>query len=161
MFKEWPKVVQDINTNRNKDNIEKAEKLIKKYRRRGRILKILGILGIIAAVASFITFSIVEFDYNFIIVIVSGFLVPVFAFFIGVGFTYSGIANRIRILLDQPPLFQGINNNKCPNCGDIIKLGEVFCSKCGKKLEKICPKCGYSNDLSNNFCEKCGESFYN
>ena len=32
MFKEWSKVVQDLNTNRNKSNIEKAEKLHSKVR---------------------------------------------------------------------------------------------------------------------------------
>lgn len=45
----------------------------------------------------------------------------------------------------------------CPNCGTAIKGGDVFCSKCGKRVAKIvCPNCGKVNDSGAAFCAACG-----
>jgi len=160
MFKEWRQVVQDLNKNRTKENVEKAEKLKKKYRIIGRILKIIGLILTIASVGSFITFSIID-NENFIpVIIISGLLFPISFGVFGFGVTYKRISTGIDIILNQKPIIQMADNNRCPYCGDIINIGEIFCSKCGHKLEKVCPKCGYSNDPSNNYCEKCGEALY-
>ena len=47
----------------------------------------------------------------------------------------------------------------CPNCGEAIKGGDVFCSKCGHRIVKektICPKCGKENEGNATFCATCG-----
>ena len=158
MFNEWAKVVEELNSNRNDSTIEEAKKIREKYLIKGRLLKILGIICIIAVLASFITFSIVELGdgINIIIVVVSSLLFPPSAAIIGFGATYSRLGAKIEFVLSQPPLIQKDDNKCCPNCGDVISIGELFCSKCGTKLDNTCPKCGFVNDLKNNFCSKCG-----
>ena len=158
MFNEWAKVVEELNSNRNASTIEKAKRIREKYLIKGRLLKILGIICIIAVLASFITFSIVELGdgINIIIVVVSSLLFPPSAAIIGFGATYSRLGAKIEFVLSQPPLIQKDDNKCCPNCGDVINIGELFCSKCGTKLDNTCPNCGFVNDLKNNFCSKCG-----
>lgn len=172
MFKEWTKLVQELNKNRNRTNLEKAKKLKNKYMIRGRILKVLGILFIIASVGSFITFSIVDITgddvINMVIVLVSSFLFPLSAALIGIGVIHKRLAKRLDYFENQPYnddfLAGNVNNlnfivndnNKCPNCGNFISVNKLFCPNCGTKLEKICKKCGSSNEIKNNFCEYCG-----
>ncbi len=60
---------------------------------------------------------------------------------------------------------------KCPQCGNEVEEGAVFCDQCGAKLEApaptsapvpapaeagICPSCGASNVPGEAFCEGCG-----
>ena len=48
--------------------------------------------------------------------------------------------------------------HKCPNCGESIKINDIFCRKCGAKIEieLSCPNCGESIDAYDIFCGKCG-----
>ena len=158
MFNEWAKIVQDLNTNRTDEIIEEAKRIRKKYITKGRILKIIGILSAITSISVFVTFSIIGKDGFIWVTILSSLLFPISIALIGFGATYSRIANQIDVILSQKPLMPNIEDMKCPNCGDFIKAGEVYCSNCGKKLEKTCPKCGHSNSLKSNYCEKCGEA---
>lgn len=52
----------------------------------------------------------------------------------------------------------------CPNCGNVVAAGMLFCNKCGTKLPeapapvagKVCPNCGNSVEEGMAFCNKCG-----
>lgn len=46
----------------------------------------------------------------------------------------------------------------CPNCGNEVPDGALFCMKCGTKLaeEHCCPNCGAKLDSEALFCMKCG-----
>ena len=47
----------------------------------------------------------------------------------------------------------------CPHCGAAVKGGDIFCSKCGKRVVKetvVCPNCGKTNDEGSVFCTACG-----
>jgi predicted RNA-binding Zn-ribbon protein involved in translation (DUF1610 family) len=48
---------------------------------------------------------------------------------------------------------------KCPNCGESINTNDIFCRKCGAKIERelSCPNCGESINTNDIFCGKCGE----
>lgn len=53
---------------------------------------------------------------------------------------------------------------KCPNCGNLCNLDDIFCNKCGTKLNiegedsAICPDCGapYTSNV-DLFCKVCGK----
>ena len=47
---------------------------------------------------------------------------------------------------------------ECPNCGENIKTNDIFCRKCGAKIERelSCPNCGESINIHDIFCGKCG-----
>lgn len=51
----------------------------------------------------------------------------------------------------------------CPNCGNICNNDDIFCNKCGTKLnldkEHTCPNCGtqYKPDV-DLFCKNCGQT---
>lgn len=49
----------------------------------------------------------------------------------------------------------------CPYCGNSISENAVFCSRCGKAIEKtiekkICPQCRKEYGVDMVFCEECG-----
>ena len=58
----------------------------------------------------------------------------------------------------------------CPKCGNVLKLGKKFCSKCGYSLQTTnapeaqqeagqgvnCPKCGNLLKPGKKFCPACG-----
>lgn len=49
----------------------------------------------------------------------------------------------------------------CPYCANSIGENAVFCSKCGKAMEKkvekkVCPNCGKEYAVDMVFCEECG-----
>ena len=48
---------------------------------------------------------------------------------------------------------------ECPNCGENVKANDIFCRKCGAKIERelSCPNCGESINIHDIFCGKCGE----
>jgi class 3 adenylate cyclase len=45
---------------------------------------------------------------------------------------------------------------KCSKCGHEATAGDIFCSRCGTKLETVCPKCGNKCREGDLFCSKCG-----
>lgn len=51
---------------------------------------------------------------------------------------------------------QGLKNETCPKCGDVIDSDENFCSKCGFSMHIKCNKCGSVNEATDRFCRTCG-----
>lgn len=54
---------------------------------------------------------------------------------------------------------------KCPKCGTAVGESDMFCEKCGEKLEQVftpvaagrkCPNCGADCDADAVFCMSCG-----
>jgi predicted RNA-binding Zn-ribbon protein involved in translation (DUF1610 family) len=56
-------------------------------------------------------------------------------------------------ICDEPGKYE------CPNCGGNVKANDIFCRKCGAKIERelSCPNCGESINTNDIFCGKCGE----
>lgn len=53
---------------------------------------------------------------------------------------------------------QSMTKKFCMNCGYEMSLDDLFCEKCGTKVEeeKKCQNCGYTFTNDANFCPKCG-----
>jgi len=59
------------------------------------------------------------------------------------------------------------DEEKCPNCGSVIKAGAVFCGSCGASLKtkkgseagEKCPQCGANIKPGIAFCGNCGFKF--
>ena len=78
---------------------------------------------------------------------------------------------ELHVQIDQSKqLIQAMQAvNSCPNCGNRIKPGMVFCSSCGVKLPEpelieepegkaaFCSKCGAPVVGDADFCMSCGE----
>lgn len=45
----------------------------------------------------------------------------------------------------------------CNKCGNEIKQDDLFCTKCGNRIELVCRKCGNKYGADDKFCEVCGE----
>lgn len=48
--------------------------------------------------------------------------------------------------------------NTCSYCGNIVKIGDVFCTNCGNKLNigLTCDRCGNPVNEDDSFCTNCG-----
>ena len=48
--------------------------------------------------------------------------------------------------------------NTCKYCGNIVKIDDIFCTNCGKKIktELRCNKCGHPVNDDDIFCTNCG-----
>ena len=46
----------------------------------------------------------------------------------------------------------------CKYCGNIVKIDDIFCTNCGKKIktELRCNKCGHPVNDDDIFCTNCG-----
>ena len=44
----------------------------------------------------------------------------------------------------------------CGKCGNEIGNGDLFCTKCGSRIEHVCIKCGHPYSVGDKFCEVCG-----
>lgn len=51
---------------------------------------------------------------------------------------------------------------KCPHCGAELNDEDLFCDKCGYKLQenKICQECGAELKQDSSFCPKCGAKVF-
>jgi len=48
-------------------------------------------------------------------------------------------------------------NLSCKSCGALLATGDLFCRKCGVKVETVtCPSCGTKPREGDTFCRKCG-----
>ncbi len=45
---------------------------------------------------------------------------------------------------------------RCPQCGAPLGARDVFCGKCGTRIEYVCPQCGTVLEPEDVFCGKCG-----
>ena len=45
---------------------------------------------------------------------------------------------------------------RCQQCHASIKDGDLFCSRCGAKIQRVCSKCGGEIADGDLFCRKCG-----
>jgi len=64
----------------------------------------------------------------------------------------------------------GDNDFACPNCGNYLEKGSLFCDKCGYAVSQpvepkkdtvandklVCPKCGTELEVGSLFCDSCG-----
>lgn len=107
------------------------------------------------------TFSYIPFPQGFIAgIFVSSFLVPPACFFIGF-VRYKKKSAR------PPQLVRGklIEPRPCPSCGNVNRLGDRFCRKCGTPLPTVpteekayCTKCGTELKKGAKFCHKCRQA---
>ncbi|MCU0861407.1 MAG: zinc-ribbon domain-containing protein [Methanomassiliicoccales archaeon] len=48
--------------------------------------------------------------------------------------------------------------SKCAKCQTELDSGDMFCAKCGAKVERDirCPRCSNSVQVDDAYCRKCG-----
>jgi hypothetical protein len=46
---------------------------------------------------------------------------------------------------------------KCPKCGTVAQVGQMFCGVCGERLT-FCQACGATNLAWGSFCHYCGKA---
>lgn len=52
--------------------------------------------------------------------------------------------------------------SRCPHCGELYDVGDIYCSRCGKPLaapKRHCPVCKAEVKSGATFCTKCGTAF--
>lgn len=49
-----------------------------------------------------------------------------------------------------------IEENICPNCGNIISINAKFCPECRESFVKECKQCGHKIEKNAKFCVECG-----
>ena len=50
------------------------------------------------------------------------------------------------------------SSTACVSCGWMSHAGSVYCTNCGRKLDRLCPGCGQTIDASDRFCAGCGSN---
>ena len=152
--------LRNFNSNLNDvSNSEKAKNLRKKAITIGSILTGIGILGVITC---FTLFGVLGFTsvgggqmFNPGMIVSMVLIIP-FGFVLSAGTVILRLGLGVAVTGYTSNLIDETVGSRCPKCGDIIEVNEIFCSHCGTKLKKECPKCGTVNNAKNNYCEKCG-----
>lgn len=159
MFKNLENTIKSLNSDiNNVANCEKAKKLRKKLLSIGLPLAIIGFLGAFACFILFATAGFSAFNNNgFSLRIIIPFALFLPLGFIGmIGIIIASYGFRIVVTGYTTNLIDEVVGNNCPNCGDKVEDGEIYCNKCGSPVKKLCSNCNYVNNIKNSYCEKCG-----
>lgn len=144
----------DVN---NVANSTKAKKLRKKLLGIGLTLAILGFGGVITCFALFVINGVTNTSFEPGPGIIVPFILFVPCGFVGgIGMMIAHLGFSIAIAGYASNIYSETVILKCPECGDPISTGELFCTKCGHKLRNQCSKCGHINEPNDKFCAKCG-----
>ena len=135
-------------------NSEEAKNIRDKLLKTGIPMAVCGFLGAFACFVLFVVFGFMSVEggsFNILILVPFLLLIPcsiiggigAFAIYLGLGIV---VAKATTNFLD--------NNSYCPNCGDVVEEGELYCKKCGKPLlsKKICSSCHTENDMESVYC---------
>lgn len=162
MFKNLRDEIVKLNSGANDvANSEKAIKLRKKLLSIGLPIAIIGFVGVFVCFVLFATAGMSAFDaegggFTARVIVPFVLIIPC-AVMGGFGSMIASLGFKITVAGYTTKLVDTTIGNNCPNCGDEIAEGEMFCSQCGNALKKQCAKCGHTNNGKNQFCEKCGE----
>lgn len=73
------------------------------------------------------------------------------------------ISNRCYALLDKYGLLNTAQEHYCPQCGQVVDIDALFCSKCGMELREnkndtlaFCPICEKGTYFEDTYCRQCG-----
>ena len=156
LFSYFQDIAQKAKTTVNK---EEAIMLRNKLLKIGIILLAIGGIGVIACFISFgiLSFNIVNnFGEGFGTQLIPFFLIIPFGICASIGGVslYLGLG----ITVAKATVNFVDTNTYCPNCGDVVKDGELYCSHCGRPLliKKVCKNCNTENDLKALYCIQCG-----
>ncbi len=158
MFNGLRNEIMELNNDvNNAANSKKAKKLRKKLITIGLILGILGFGGVFTCFTLFVVNGIASDTFGpgpgviipFVLFVPCGLIggIGMMIFHLGLSIVITGYATN---------LINETSTLKCPECGDPISVGELFCTKCGHKLRNQCSKCGHINEPNDKFCAKCG-----